>query len=125
MFSSQSKSHIVHTCYQLATLKKGALSIANYFQKAHTLATIDEPFNESEIVSHILAGLGTDYDPLVTSITTRVNPISMDDLYGHLLTHEHRIETHNSAPNLSSSCLNMAQCRTFSSTNNTRGSYSP
>jgi hypothetical protein len=38
MFSSQSKAHIMQTRYQLATLKKGALLVADYFQKAQTLA---------------------------------------------------------------------------------------
>ena len=34
MFSFQSKARIMQTRYQLATLKKGALSVADYFQKA-------------------------------------------------------------------------------------------
>jgi hypothetical protein len=91
IFASESKARIMQTRYQLATLKKGASSIVDYFQKAqtlaHTLAAIDEPLKESEVVFYILAGLSTDYDPLVTSITTRIDPISLEDLYGHLLTH--------------------------------------
>jgi hypothetical protein len=128
MFAAQSKARIMQIRYQLTTLKKGALSVADYFQKvqtlAHTLAAIDEPLKESETISYILAGLSTDYDPLVTSITTRVDPISMEDLYGHLLTHEQRIEVHNFAPDLSSSSVNVAQRHTFSFNTNTRGSHS-
>jgi len=44
-----------------------------------------------------LAGLGSDYDPFVTSITTRLDPLSLDEIYGHLLAHEMRIE-HNLTP---------------------------
>jgi hypothetical protein len=54
------------TRYQLATLKNGALSISDYFQKAKTLAqslaAIGEPLKDSELVSYILACLGLEYD---------------------------------------------------------------
>jgi hypothetical protein len=52
------------------------------------LAGIDEPLKDSELASYVLAGLGSDYNPLITFITTRIDPISLEDLYGHLLTHE-------------------------------------
>lgn len=45
----------------------------------------------------MLAGLGEDYDPLVTSITTRVEPISLIELYAHMLSFEVRKEHHNAA----------------------------
>jgi hypothetical protein len=51
---------------------------------------------------------------LVTSITTRVDPISLEDLYGHLLTHERRIEHNTTVPDLLASSINIAQ-RNFSS----------
>ena len=35
-----------------------------------------------------LAGLRLDYDSFVTLVTTRVDPLSIEDLYGHLLVHE-------------------------------------
>lgn len=56
----------MHSRYQLATLKKNALSVSNYYQKArnvsHTLAASNEPSRETELVSYILARLGTNYD---------------------------------------------------------------
>ena len=126
MFASESKARIMQTRYQLATLKKGASSIVDYFQKAqtlaHTLAAIDEPLKESEVVSYILASLSIDYDPLVTSITTRIDPISLEDLYGHLLTHEQRIELHHIVLDLSSSNVNVAQRHSSSFNNNSHGS---
>jgi hypothetical protein len=78
MLASQSKACVKHTRYQLAMLKKGALSISDYFQKAKTLAqslvAIGEPLKNSELVSYILAGLGLDNDSLVTKVTTRIEP---------------------------------------------------
>ena len=78
--------------YQLTTLKKGNSSIADYFHwfttLVDTLAVIDQPLNDFEVVSFLLASLGLDYDSFVTSMTTRVDPLSIEDLYGHLLVHE-------------------------------------
>jgi hypothetical protein len=48
--------------------------------------------NDFESVSFLLKGLGSDYDLFVTSVTTRVDPLSIDELYGHLLAHEMRLE---------------------------------
>ena len=82
--------------YQLTTLKKGNSSIAEYFHQfttlVDTLAAIVQPLNDFEIVSFLLAGLGSDYDSFVTLVTTRVDPLSIEDLYGHLLAHEFRLE---------------------------------
>jgi hypothetical protein len=43
-------------------------------------------------VSFLLKGLGSEYDPFVTAVTTRVDPLSIDELYGHLLAHEMRLD---------------------------------
>ena len=78
--------------YQLATLKKGDSSIADYFHKftglADTLAAIDHLLNDFKLVSFLLAGLGPDFDSFVTSVKIRADPLSLEDLYGHLLSHE-------------------------------------
>lgn len=39
-------------------------------------------------MAYLLAGLGSDYDPFVTSITTKTEALSLDDVYAHLLTFE-------------------------------------
>lgn len=70
--------------YQLAILKKGNWSIADYFQKftnlVDTFVALDQPLNDSELTSFLLAGLGFDYDSFVTSVTTRVDPLAPEDL---------------------------------------------
>ena len=43
------------------------------------------------MVSYILGGLDSTYDSLVTSITTRVDPISLEDLFSHLLSHDNAL----------------------------------
>ena len=78
--------------YQLATLKKGDSSIANYFHKfthlTDTLAAVDQPLPHHEAFSFLLAGLDSDYYSLVTSVKTQLHPMSLKDLYGHMLIHE-------------------------------------
>lgn len=86
---------------QLSTLQKKELSVLDYFHKvkglADTLASIGHPLQQEEIVSFMLAGLGSEYDSLVTSVTTRPDSTSLNDLYAHLLSFEMRLEHHNSA----------------------------
>ena len=72
MFSSQSQAKIMQVHFQLATIKKGGSSITEYFQKykhlIDSLAVAGQPLNDFELVSFLLAGLGSEYDPFVTSV---------------------------------------------------------
>uniref|UniRef100_A0A2N9FDU4 Reverse transcriptase Ty1/copia-type domain-containing protein n=1 Tax=Fagus sylvatica TaxID=28930 RepID=A0A2N9FDU4_FAGSY len=99
--------------YQLATLRKGDSPIADYFHRftnlADTLAAIDHPLNDIEMISFLLAGLGSDYDSFVTSVNTRVEPLSLEDLYGHLLAHELRLIQNQPSVDLSVAAANYAQ----------------
>jgi hypothetical protein len=75
-------------------LKKGNSSIADYFQQftglTDSLTTINQPIIAFEVVS-FLVGIGSDYDSFVTSVTTRVEPLAIEEIYGHLLAHEQRL----------------------------------
>lgn len=51
--------------------------------------------SSSEFITFLLAVLGTDYDSIVTSITTHVDFLTPAQVYSHLLTHESRL-THQS-----------------------------
>nr|POE67711.1 hypothetical protein CFP56_13857 [Quercus suber] len=73
-----------------------------------TLAAIDQSLNDFEIVSFLLAGLGSDYDSIVTSVTTRVDPLSIEDLFGHLLAHEIRLEQQQPTVDLALARANFA-----------------
>jgi hypothetical protein len=98
LFMSQSRARTIQVHYQLATLKKESSFVADYFQQfqslTDSLATVGQPLNDFEIVAFLLAGLGPDYDPFVTSVTTRVEPLSMEEIYDHLLSHELRLKHH-------------------------------
>jgi hypothetical protein len=60
------------------------------------LAVVGQHLNDFKSVFYLLAGLGSEYDMFVTSVTTRLDPLSLDELYEHLLAHEMRIEHHPS-----------------------------
>jgi hypothetical protein len=104
MISSHSQAHTMQMHYQLATLKKGSASIANYYQRMKTLndtlAAMGQPLKDFEAVSYLLYGLGSEYNPLVTSITTRVDPLTLDNIYSHLLAHKLHVEQHFPAADL-------------------------
>jgi len=76
MFASQARAQVMQIYFQLATIKKGNNSITEYFQTiktlSDTLATAGQPLNDFESVSFLLKGLESQYDPFVTSVTTRV-----------------------------------------------------
>jgi len=95
LFTSHSHTRSLQFHLQLSTLKKGTSSISDYLQTfttlADTLAAVDWPLSPFEVTSFLLAGLGLGYDAFVTSVSTRVEPLSMEDLYGHLFVHEQRI----------------------------------
>jgi hypothetical protein len=50
-----------------------------------TMAAIGQLLNDFEIVSYLLSGLESEYDHFVTSVTTRVDPLSLEEIYGYLL----------------------------------------
>ena len=91
--------------YLLITLKKGNSSIAYYFHQfitpVDTIATITQPLNDFEIIPFLLTNLGSDYDSFVTSVTTKVDPLSIEDLYGHFLAHELRLKQQQPTVDLS------------------------
>jgi hypothetical protein len=128
LFQSHSKARTQQVRFKLITLKKGNDSIADYFQKfqilADTLAAIDKPLDDVEMGSFILRGLGSNYDPFVTLINTRVDPLSVEELYGHLLAHEQRLDHNLTAIDLIVAGANTTSRSTsYRGGHNTHGSY--
>jgi hypothetical protein len=111
MFSSQSKARIMQIRYQLSTLKKGSLSVTEYFQKlkqlVDTLAAVHRPLNDFEVNSYLLAGLSSDYESMIASIQMLAAPMSLDELYGHLLTHEQRLTQLHPLPDVAAPSVNI------------------
>lgn len=58
---------------------------------ANTLVAIGHPLIDYELINYILAGLGSKYDPIITSLTTRLDPMNIQKIYGHLMHSELRL----------------------------------
>ncbi|WVZ55440.1 hypothetical protein U9M48_006100 [Paspalum notatum var. saurae] len=100
IFAAGSRARIMQIRMQLTSTKKGDMTIAAYYRKmknlADTLAAIGKPIDDEEFIAYLMRGLSTEYDSLVTSITTNLDSYSLSDVYAHMLSQEMRIE-HNQA----------------------------
>ena len=92
-FSSSSKARIMQLRLELQSTKKGSSSMIDYIMKvkgaADNLATIGEPVQERDQVMNLLAGLGSDYNAVVTAINIRDDKISIETVHSMLLAFEH------------------------------------
>ena len=66
------------------------------------LATVGEPVKEIDQILQLLGGLGSEYNAIVASLTTRDEELSLHSIHGMLLTHKQRLTSQNT----SSSYLN-------------------
>uniref|UniRef100_A0A2N9IH96 Reverse transcriptase Ty1/copia-type domain-containing protein n=1 Tax=Fagus sylvatica TaxID=28930 RepID=A0A2N9IH96_FAGSY len=117
MFTSQSRARGMQLHHQLSTLKKGDSSMADFYHKftslADTLTAIDQPLKDFDLVSFFLAGLGSDYDALVTAIQQRRGDVTLDELYGDFLSRELHLAQHQPFVDLSLASANFPN-RSFS-----------
>ena len=94
MLSSTTRARTVQIRVELATTKKRDLSAAAYFRKikglASELAAAGSALRDDEVIAYLLAGLGPEYDPFVTSMTTKSEPLTLDDVFAHLMAFEAR-----------------------------------
>nr|XP_007160454.1 hypothetical protein PHAVU_002G323600g [Phaseolus vulgaris]ESW32448.1 hypothetical protein PHAVU_002G323600g [Phaseolus vulgaris] len=93
-FASTSRARAMQNHMELSTIQKKDMTIADYFRKVKrlgdTLAAIGKRVEDEELIAYMLQGLGLDYDPLVTSITTRTDVYTVSDVYAHMLSYEMR-----------------------------------
>lgn len=82
----------MQTKFQLATLKNAFATITKYFNKATSLSSslnaAGHPLTLSKFTIYLLAILGSYYESIVKSITTRPNPLSSSQIFSYLLNHE-------------------------------------
>jgi hypothetical protein len=92
MFSTSTQAHMVQIRVELTTTKELDLSVANYFTKiknlAAEMAVAEAPLSDDEVLSYLLAGIPSNYDSFVTSITTKNEALSLEEVYAHLMAYE-------------------------------------
>lgn len=90
--ASQSRTRVIATRMALATATKGSSTVAEYFTKmkglADEMASAGRKLDDEELVSYILTGLGEDFESVVTAVSVRVEPITVQELYAQMVSHE-------------------------------------
>jgi hypothetical protein len=114
MFSSQMRARVVNTRMALANTKKGNTSTAEYFAKMRALGdemnAAGRKLEDEELVEYILAGLDFEYNPIVSAVVAKVEPICINELYTQVLAFETRLELMGQgASSYSTSSANSAQ----------------
>jgi hypothetical protein len=70
------------------------MSVVEYVNKmrshADEMAAVGRVLEEEQIVEYILAGLGIEYDPIVSAVIARPTSILISELYSQLLAYETR-----------------------------------
>jgi hypothetical protein len=103
-FASSTRARTLQVRVELATAKKLDLTATDYFCKIKGLATemvaADAPLWDDMVIAYLLAGLPVEYDPFVTSMTTKGDSLSLDDVYAYLMAFEARQLTHQTTHQL-------------------------
>ncbi|XP_073362913.1 uncharacterized protein [Aegilops tauschii subsp. strangulata] len=91
----------------LSNQKKKDPSAAAYYNKmkgyADAMASVGKPLSNEEVLGYMLAGLGSEYEPLVASITSRDEPVSLASFYVYLISAKLRLEQQTSTGEIFSS----------------------
>jgi hypothetical protein len=88
MFSSSSRSRANNLRIALANKRKENKTVDTYFTEmksyAEELATASKPLKEDELIPYILAGLNETYNPLVSALDARTEPVTLDELFAQM-----------------------------------------
>lgn len=98
LYASGTHARQLHIRLHLQSIRKGGLSIEDYFSKISILknalaSTGEEGLKESEIILITLGGLGNEFESIVTAITTPFNPdLTFSGVCKLLMDHNLRLE---------------------------------
>jgi hypothetical protein len=77
----------------LSTTRKGNLTIAQYVGKLTSLADeMAKRLDDEDLVGYNLASLDSDFDGVISTVATCVEPIFVSEWYGQLVSHEQHQE---------------------------------
>jgi hypothetical protein len=90
--ASTSNSRIMQRHDSLQDLRQGNESVTQFMQKAKALfdelAAAGRPILLEDFNLYVFCGLQGEFKDLITSLVTKVEPLSYANLHSHLLTHE-------------------------------------
>ena len=79
MCTSQSRGRVINTRMALALVQKGTSTIVEYFSHMKGLtddmASAKKKLEDEEISSYILAGVDGNFNPVISAMVARVEPL--------------------------------------------------
>jgi hypothetical protein len=113
MYATHTRARSVNTRIALATTRKGVSIMTEFYSKmksyADEMAASGQTLTDDEFVAYVLTGLDEEiYNSFVSSIVTRVEPISSVELYSHMLVFELRLMKQAANTSYTSSSANAA-----------------
>uniref|UniRef100_A0A803Q8Y1 CCHC-type domain-containing protein n=1 Tax=Cannabis sativa TaxID=3483 RepID=A0A803Q8Y1_CANSA len=123
LFASRSRVRILQIRGLLQATKKGSSTIEEYTLKMKSfpdaLAAADQQISDDDLILYILGGLGQEYEAAIVNLTSRENPLSLQEVQFMLHSHELRLHQHTTET-LSNVQANLAN---MSTSNNNGGGY--
>ncbi|KAI9201691.1 hypothetical protein LWI28_027488 [Acer negundo] len=111
-FVSQTRGRVSQYKQEIKNLKKNNHTMREYLSKmkslSDALASVGHQLSDDDQISNITNGLGSEYESVVVSITSRVEPYTVSEASALLLAHEKRIEAYTLNPDGSSPIANLA-----------------
>jgi hypothetical protein len=90
MLTSQSRARSINTRIALTTMKKGDMTMSEYFTKmkflTDNMAAVGKPLDDEELIRNILTGIDEVYNPVVTVVAAQDEAIMVSNLYTQLLS---------------------------------------
>jgi hypothetical protein len=113
MYATRTRARSVNTRIALATTRKGASTMTEFYSKmksyADEMTASGQTLGDEEFVAYVLTGLDEEiYNSFVSSIVTRVKPISPAELYSQMLAFELRLMKQAANTSYTSSSANAA-----------------
>ncbi|KAH9687889.1 Integrase catalytic domain-containing protein [Citrus sinensis] len=89
-FGARSRARVLHLRTQIQTTKKGSTTVHEYYTKMKTtidaLRAAGSNMSDDDFVLCLLAGLGYEYDSIVTTINAQPEGTTLSNVYGMLLS---------------------------------------
>uniref|UniRef100_A0A453A4U3 Retrotransposon Copia-like N-terminal domain-containing protein n=1 Tax=Aegilops tauschii subsp. strangulata TaxID=200361 RepID=A0A453A4U3_AEGTS len=126
-YSANCRASVVQIKLDMAKFRKANLSMVDYFAKIRSyvdqLAVAGRPMRDDDIITAVITDLDSDYEPLITAVTTRIDEMTLGELYSHALSFERRREYHVARLHLhvGGSSLNYVARDKNGNNNNNRG----
>ncbi|KAH9726247.1 retrovirus-related pol polyprotein from transposon RE1 [Citrus sinensis] len=114
-YGARTRARILYLRTQIQTTKKGSLTIHEYYSRMktilNTLRAAGNNMNDEDFILCVLAGVGSEYDSVVTNINSMPETPSLSEVYSMLLSQETRTEQNLSPGTLEANFTQMRNGR--------------